>query len=95
MRLTVVAGLLLGGAAVSLVLVQCSRGGWGGGRERLVEVFDNGPPMRRADGTSVQNAGPSEGYRWVGAGDEPPEGKHWREVNPDELTAEQRARIRR
>jgi hypothetical protein len=91
MRLTVVAGLLLGGAVLSLVLMQCSRVG---GRERLVEVFDNGPPMRRADGTSVQNSGPSEGYRWVGAGDEPPEGKHWRVVNFDELTAEQRARIR-
>jgi hypothetical protein len=92
MRLTVVAGLVLGGAVLSLVLVQCSRGG---GRERLVEVFDNGPLVRGADGRFAPQPGPSEGYRWVGAGDEPPEGKHWRVVNFDELTAEQRARIRR
>lgn len=91
-RISVAAGLAVAGVVVVLFVAQCSRGG---GRERLVEMFDNGPLVRGADGRLVPQPGPSEGYRWVGAGEEPPEGKHWRVVNFDELTAEQRARIAR
>ena len=77
--------------AIAVVLVKCSRAG---GKQRLVEVFDNGPLVREPDGTTHLQGGPSEGFIWVGKDDRPPPGKNWRPVNYDELSAEQRQRIR-
>ncbi len=83
-RTTAAAGLVMlavaaGGAAVALHGCQ-------GGKQRLVEVTDVGPPGGPR--------GPSEGYRWVGADEEPPPGKGWRTVDVNTLTAEERGRIR-
>lgn len=55
-------------------------------RDRLVEVFDNGP----VGGPR----GASEGYIWVGKNDHPPPGKTWAPTDPESLTPEQKARIR-
>ncbi len=77
--------------AFAAVLVKCSQAG---GKQRLVEVFDNGPLVRGPDGKTHFQGGPSEGYIWVREDDLPPPGKNWRPVNYDELSAEQRQRIR-
>lgn len=55
-------------------------------RDRLVEVFDNGP----VGGPR----GASEGYIWVRRDDHPPPGKTWAPTDPESLTPEQKARIR-
>lgn len=71
-------------AAVALGTLYACNGGFG--RQRLVEVFDNGP----VGGPQ----GASEGYIWVGKNDHPPPGKSWAPTDPDKLTAEQKQRIR-
>lgn len=67
------------GGLVSLYACQANR-------QRLVEVFDNGP--------IGGPPGESEGYIWVGANEEPTEGKNWKTVDEKSLTDEQRRRIR-
>lgn len=67
-----------------IAAVMCLPGCQGGAR--LVEVFDNGP----VGGPQ----GESQGYRWVGADDMPPEGHTWKPVDFETLTPEERARIR-
>lgn len=89
-RLLVVFTVLAAAFTVAL-LTHCSRHS---GRTRLVEQFDNGPMLIGPDGKPQLNPGPSEGYRWVGEHDEPTAGKHWRTVDENDLSPEQRKRIR-
>lgn len=91
-RAASVVAIALVAVVTTSVMTDCAGSGGSG---RLVEVFDNGPVVRDADGKFTMIRGPSEGYVWVGASESPPTGKSWREVNPDDLSPEDRARIRR
>ena len=78
--------LTLASIALSAWVIGCQQN-----KRRIVEQFNTGP----AGGPWGHASGNIECYLWVRKNDNPPPGSGWADVDPNSLTDEQKARIRR